>query len=212
MNFEVRKGSSVLATYHFTAAGKYSTTASMPYGVYTNGDARVEFSGAGKALFEGSVLDIASMGSNQYYGSYSASVRKVFTLNDADKEFTVADRTIVVYLDLNYAGAPQPEELIFLIRGSALDGVALATVILLGFGGLLFVSYEGFFDIFAYGFKQLFTSRFSKKANENNDFPGYKVDKRTKREAAPKIFLSVLAAGVLFLIALIVLKIVFFTL
>ena len=114
MNFEVKKGNSVLATYHFTAAGKYSTTASMPYGVYTNGDARVEFSGAGKALFEGSVIDITSMGSNQYYGSYSASVRKVFTLNDADKEFTVADRTIVVYLDLNYAGAPQPEELVWL--------------------------------------------------------------------------------------------------
>ena len=105
-----------------------------------------------------------------------------------------------------------PFFLLFFINGSALDGVTLATVITLGLGGLMFVAHEGFFDIFAYGFKQMGTAMFSKKANANNDFPGYKESKRTKREEGPKIFLSVLAAGLLFLIALIVLKIVFFTL
>ena len=105
-----------------------------------------------------------------------------------------------------------PFFLVFFINGSALDGVTLATVITLGLGGLMFVAHEGFFDIFAYGFKQMGTAMFSKKANANNDFPGYKEIKRTKREEGPKIFLSVLAAGLLFLIALIVLKIVFFTL
>ena len=105
-----------------------------------------------------------------------------------------------------------PFLLFLLIEGNALDGVTVAAVLLLGFGGLMFVGHEGFFDIFAYGFKQMGTAMFGKKANANNDFPGYKEDKRIKREEGPKIFLSFLAVGGVFLLALIILKIVFFTL
>ena len=93
----------------------------------------------------------------------------------------------------------------------AAEGSTIAAIILLGIGGLAFVSYEGFFDIFVYGFKQLGSSMFSKKPNENNDFPGYKEAKRTKRTESPKLFLSILIAGALFLIIMIILRIVMFT-
>ena len=105
-----------------------------------------------------------------------------------------------------------PFFLVSFINGSALDGVTLAAIILLGLGGLMFVANEGFFDIFAYGFKQMGTAMFGKKPNANNDFPGYKEDKRLKREESPKIFFSFLIAGCIFLLALIILKIIFFTL
>ena len=94
----------------------------------------------------------------------------------------------------------------------AVDGVTLAMVILFGVGGLMFVGYEGFFDIFAYGFKQMGDALFRKKANEHNDFAAYKEDKTTQRTERPKLFLSFLVSGTLFLIAMIVLRIILFTL
>lgn len=103
----------------------------------------------------------------------------------------------------------------FFWRGAAfqdaVDAITFSAILLLGIGGLMFVAYEGFFDIFAFGFKQMFTSMFAKKANANNDFAGYKEDKRISREESPKIFLSVLVAGLLFLILMIALRIVLFT-
>ena len=91
---------------------------------------------------------------------------------------------------------------------AAVNGLTYATIILLCFGGLMFVANEGFFDMIAYGFKQVGSSMFGKKGNENNDFIGYKEQARTKREAKPKIYLSVLVAGCVFLIAMIVIRIV----
>ena len=97
--------------------------------------------------------------------------------------------------------------LIFFFVLSPIDGATLSSVILLGLGGLMFVANEGFFDIFSYGFKQLGTAMFRKKANDENDFPNYKEQKRTKREETPKYFLSALAVGVIFLIVMIALRI-----
>jgi hypothetical protein len=94
---------------------------------------------------------------------------------------------------------------------AAINGSTLSCVILLGFGGLMFVTNEGFFDVFSYGFKQLFTSMFGRKANEDNNFAGYKEQNRIKRETSPKIYLSVLSSGIIFLIVMIVLRIVGFT-
>ena len=61
--------------------------------------------------------------------------------------------------------------------------------------------------IAAEGFKQLGTAMFRKKANDENDFPNYKEQKRTKREETPKYFLSALVVGVIFLIVMIALRI-----
>lgn len=91
------------------------------------------------------------------------------------------------------------------------DGATLSMIVLLGVGGLMFVSREGFFDVFSYGFKQMFTAMFGKKANEYNDYPGYKENMKTKREASPKLFVSVLLSGAIFLILMIILRIILIT-
>lgn len=95
---------------------------------------------------------------------------------------------------------------------ASINGSSLSAIILLGLGGLMFVSYEGFFDIFSYGFKQLGMAMFGKKANENNNFAEYKEQSRTKKENKPKLFLSSLAVGIIFLIVMIVLRIIELTL
>lgn len=89
----------------------------------------------------------------------------------------------------------------------ATNGVSLAAIVLLSMGGLMYVTDEGFFDVFAYGFKQLGSSMFGKKANANNDFAGYKQEKKTKRDSRSRIYISVLAAGVIFLILMIAFRI-----
>ena len=91
---------------------------------------------------------------------------------------------------------------------SAINGASLSAVILLCLGGLMWVASEGFFDIFAYGFKQVGSFMFSKKPNENNNFSNYKEQNRVKRENKPKVFLPILLVGLLFLIVMIILRII----
>ena len=91
----------------------------------------------------------------------------------------------------------------------ALNGVTISAVALAGIGGLMWVNSQGMFDIFAYGFKQMFTSFFSKNANKYNDMYAYKQAKIEKRESSPKSWISVLLAAAIFAIAVIVLEIVY---
>lgn len=90
-----------------------------------------------------------------------------------------------------------------------LDGLSLSAVILLASGGLMFVTNEGLFDSFAYGFKQVGKSLFGKKGNEENDFVGYKTNKQEMRSSKPKIFVPVLLVGCLFLVVFIIVRIAF---
>ncbi|MBQ0009137.1 MAG: DUF3899 domain-containing protein [Firmicutes bacterium] len=101
--------------------------------------------------------------------------------------------------------------LFFFVRGKTVgygilnwqDSLMIVGIILLCCGCLMAVAREGFFDIFAYGFKQLGNSLFSKSAHAYNDYPGYREDKKTKRASSPKIFVSVLiVAAVVLLVAL----------
>ena len=91
---------------------------------------------------------------------------------------------------------------------ASINGTSLAAIVLISISGLMFVSYEGFFDIFSFGFKQLGSSMFGKKGNETKDFAGYKEQKRVSREESPKFFLSILASGLIFLVAMVVLRII----
>lgn len=90
-----------------------------------------------------------------------------------------------------------------------INASSFSALILLGVGGLSFVSYEGFFDVFAYGFKQTFSSIFGKKGNEYNDFAGYKEQNRVKREKKPKYFITMLISGTIFLLLWVILRIIF---
>ena len=103
--------------------------------------------------------------------------------------------------------------LFFFIKGigliSAIDGCAVGALVLLASGGLIFVSRNGFFDIFSYGFKQLGSQIFSKNPNQHNDFPAYKEAKNKSREKSSKYYISVLFVGLFFLIFALILWIIF---
>lgn len=86
----------------------------------------------------------------------------------------------------------------------ALDGLSVATLSLLGVGGLMFVAHEGMFDSLTYGFNQLTTSMFNKKANRYNDYPTYLENKRTSRKSSANYFASILFSSIPYLIATII--------
>ena len=94
---------------------------------------------------------------------------------------------------------------------NALNALTIATVLLVAGGGLMWVESFGTFDMVAYGFKQMFASFFSRKANKYNDLYSYKQDKNLKRESSAKLYLSVLTSSIIFIIALFVLYIIYRT-
>lgn len=90
------------------------------------------------------------------------------------------------------------------------DGAALAAAVLLCSAGLVWVTRLGAFDTFAFGFKQLGHMMFTReKPNEYNSMREYNDKKMVKRASSPDFYLPILAAGTLFLIATIVLAIIF---
>ena len=92
---------------------------------------------------------------------------------------------------------------------TALNGVSIAAISLVGMAALLWVHSQGAFDTFAYGFKQMFTSFFAKNANKYNDMYSYKQAKIEKREHSPRIYFAMLFAAVFFVLAIIALEIVY---
>lgn len=100
--------------------------------------------------------------------------------------------------------------LFFLIlKKPAMDGTAFAAIILISSAGLIWVAREGFFDIFSYGIRQFSVSAFSKKPNELNNFAEYKEYKYEMRKKRSKYYISVALIGVFFLIATIILYIIY---
>lgn len=94
----------------------------------------------------------------------------------------------------------------------ALNGTGVAGVVLVSFFVLAWLSRAGAFDTISYGFGQMFTSMFARKANKYNDFADYKEQKNTKREVDSLSYFSYLFVGVLFLIAFGILEIIFHSL
>lgn len=103
--------------------------------------------------------------------------------------------------------------LMFFLRNqtiiAAVDGAALATVVVLFFGLLMLVSHLGAFDMFTFGFKQLGTMIFAKDARKEGPYYEYRENKKEKRQNSSYVFVTVIFAGLLLSIALIVLEIVY---
>ena len=103
--------------------------------------------------------------------------------------------------------------LIFFLRNQTIiaagDGAAIGSMVVIFLGLLMWVAHLGAFDTFAYGFKQMFTSFFAKNANKYNDMYSYKQAKIEKREHSPRIYFAMLFAAVFFVLAIIVLEIVY---
>lgn len=93
----------------------------------------------------------------------------------------------------------------------AIDGTGVAGAILLAVFIFVWLSRNGAFDTMSYGFSQLFSSMFGKKANKYNDFAGYKENKNIKREAASYAYFMHLFISLLFFIAFAVLEIIYHT-
>lgn len=91
---------------------------------------------------------------------------------------------------------------------AALNGTSFTGIILVCLAGLMWVAREGFFDFLSYGFKQMGAMIFTKDPNSLKDFPGYKEDKRNVRKFASKYFVIVAFVGLLFVIAFIILRII----
>ena len=97
---------------------------------------------------------------------------------------------------------------VFILKRPVVDGFAYSGLILVGAGGLIWIGYEGFFDVFGYGIKQTGSMLFSKKANENNDFSSYKEQKTQIRSTSSKFYISVILVGLIYLLGIIITKLV----
>lgn len=89
------------------------------------------------------------------------------------------------------------------------DSLMIVGIIIFCAGALMWVAREGFFDIFAYGFKQLGNAMFTKQPSAYNDYPGYREVKKTKRASSPKLFLAVMIVGLVILLAALVIYLVY---
>lgn len=93
----------------------------------------------------------------------------------------------------------------------ALNGTGIAGAALVAFFGFGWLAKNGAFDTLSYGFTQMFSSMFGKKANKYNDMVDYKEQKNAKREIGPTAYFSFLLVGLLYLIAFAVLEILYHT-
>ena len=91
----------------------------------------------------------------------------------------------------------------------AIDGATLGGLVVLLFGLLMMVSHFGAFDIFVFGFKQLFSLFFSKDPRKNGEFADYRNERTQKRDASSYNFIAVIFAGISLSIAIIVLEIIY---
>ena len=105
--------------------------------------------------------------------------------------------------------------LIFFLRNqtilAAVDGAAIGSVIVIFLGLLMWVAHLGAFDTFAFGFKQLGSMMFSKEPRKDGTYQDYKEGKKIKRDNSSYNFVSVILAGLLLSIAIIVLAIIYHT-
>ena len=90
----------------------------------------------------------------------------------------------------------------------ALNASSIVGVILFSLGLLSFIANAGTFDSMSYGFYQLGSSMFGKKANKHHDFQAYKEEKIAKRKASANYFWPILISSVPFLIVTTVLLII----
>ena len=94
---------------------------------------------------------------------------------------------------------------------AAVDAAAISSVSVLCIGLLLWMAHLGAFDTFAFGFKQLGSMIFSKEPRRDGQYQDYRKDKILKRTNSSYNFVAVILAGLLLLIAVIILEIIYKT-
>ena len=91
----------------------------------------------------------------------------------------------------------------------AVNGMALTSILLVGGAILTLLARLGAFDIFAYGFTQLGHAMFSNKPNKYDNMADYKQAKYDARKNKRKSYIVVLIVASLFIVALVVLEIIY---
>ena len=92
---------------------------------------------------------------------------------------------------------------------AAVNGATLGGLIVLLFGLLMMVTHFGAFDIFVFGFKQLFSMFFSKDPRKDGQYHEYQDKQTQKRNDSSYNFVATILAGLLLSIAIIVLEIIY---
>ena len=86
-----------------------------------------------------------------------------------------------------------------MIASALSDGFFVAGVLIFGVGGLMLISYTGFFDMISYGMRSFFILILPHKMPEKEPkFYDYKVEKE-KRRGKPTYTLLIVGAGLLLL-------------
>ena len=93
----------------------------------------------------------------------------------------------------------------------AIDACSIAGVALLGGGILVVITRLGAFDTFAYGFRQLTSSIFSKNPNQYNNMADYKLAKYDQRKTKKATYLMLFLAGLVYLVAVLIMDIILHT-
>ncbi len=91
----------------------------------------------------------------------------------------------------------------------AVNGSMIAAAFVILAGLLVFMTYLGAFDLFVFGFKQLGSAIFSKDPRRDGPYAEYREKKIEKRNTSPHVFIAIIAAGLVLLIAAIVLEIIY---
>ena len=92
---------------------------------------------------------------------------------------------------------------------AACNASILSAVTLIGLGALILLTRLGAFDTFAYGFAQLGSAMFGREPKKYNDMVEYKQMKYEQRKDKTNYYISFLIVGALFIIATIVLEIIY---
>ena len=91
----------------------------------------------------------------------------------------------------------------------ASNGTLISGACLFAMGFFLFAGSQGFFDFVSYGFKQLGSQLYAKEANKFNNYPEYIEYKKEVRKTSSKWYISVLIIGTAFILAAIILFIIY---
>ena len=94
---------------------------------------------------------------------------------------------------------------------AAVDGAAVGAMVVLFLGLLFWMAHLGAFDTFAFGFKQLGSMLFAKDARRDGTYADYREAKKEKRNDSSYNFVSIIIAGLVLSIVLLVLEIIYKT-
>ena len=92
---------------------------------------------------------------------------------------------------------------------AAIDGASIGTTVVLVLGFLMLLSHLGTFDLFAFGFKQMGAMMFAKNARKEGHYADYREEKMNARNNSAYIFVTVIFAGLLCAISIVVLEIIY---